>query len=408
MPIWTDMGKVSIPRSLGLILQGHIESDRQMAFVSGPRQVGKTTLCRNLADHYLDWDNDNHRDLILAGPSVVAGRLSLNELRTTRTILALDEIHKYSKWKTFLKGFFDTYNEVCGTLVTGSSRLDVFKKGGDSMMGRYFSYRMHPLGISEIITAAFPKKLLRAPRPVNEADFQALWQFGGFPEPYLKRDRRFSVRWNRLRNEQLFREDVRELTRIQELGQLETLGRILASRSGKQIIHSRLANEVRVEDKTIRSWITTLSSFHFGFLIQPWHRNVSRSLRKEPKWYLRDWAGISDAGARTETFIACHLLKAVEGWSDLGLGNFELCYIRDKEKREVDFIVIRDDEPWFLVEAKTARTKISSNLGYFQRATGCQHAFQATLDMAFVDIDCFETNDPVIVPARTLLSQLTL
>lgn len=379
-----------------------------MAFVSGSRQVGKTTLCKGLADHYLDWDNDNHRDMILSGPDAVANCLSLHQLMEKRPILCLDEIHKYSKWKTFLKGFFDTHNENCRILVTGSSRLDVFKRGGDSLMGRYFIYRMHPLSIAELNSAQCPSDLIQAPCPIEEEDFQALWQFGGFPEPYCKRDLRFSRRWNRLRTEQLFHGDARELTRIQELSQLETLGKILSSRSGQQIIFSNLAKSIRVDDKTIRNWISALSALNYGFLIQPWHRNVSRSLRKEPKWYLRDWANIKDSGTRAETFIACHLLKAVEGWTDLGLGTFELCYLRDKEKREVDFIIIRDEEAWMLIEAKYAKAPLSPNLEYFQKMTGCRHAFQATLDMDFIDKDCFSIETPVIVPAKTLLSQLTL
>ena len=275
-------------------------------------------------------------------------------------------------------------------------------------MGRYFVYRMHPLGVSELAGRNLDRHCVLQPVKISEDSFEALWRFGGVPEPYARRDSRFSIRWNRLRIQQLFREDLRELTRIQELGQVEALGKLLASRSSEKIIYSGFARELRVDDKTIGAWVATLVSLHYGFLIKPWYRNVARSLRKEPKWFLRDWSMIDDVGQRAETFVACHLLKAVEGWTDLGLGDFELCYLRDKQKREVDFIVIRDGKPWFLVEVKSSSMKLSPNLEYFKEITECENAFQVVVEMDYVNLDCFAVEKPVIVPARTFLSQLSV
>lgn len=144
---------------------------------------------------------------------------------------------------------------------------------------------------------------------------------------------------------------------------------------------------------------------HVGFLVRPWFRNVASSLRKEPKWYLRDWSGVVDEGKRFETLVGCHLLKAVEAWTDLGHGEFELRYLRDKQQREVDFVVVRDGAPWFLVEAKLAETKLSGSLAHFQKQTGASHAFQVVRNLPFVASDPFTRRDPVVVPARTLLSQ---
>jgi predicted AAA+ superfamily ATPase len=144
-----------------------------------------------------------------------------------------------------------------------------------------------------------------------------------------------------------------------------------------------------------------------GFLVRPWFKNVSRSLRKEPKWFLRDWSGVDDPGAQAETFLACHLLKAVEGWTDLGFGAFSLAYLRDKEQREVDFIVVRDGKPWFLVEVKCRRDGLSPALKYYQDQLKAPFAFQVLMEADFVKADCFATNRrPVVVPARTFLSQL--
>jgi predicted AAA+ superfamily ATPase len=156
----------------------------------------------------------------------------------------------------------------------------------------------------------------------------------------------------------------------------------------------------------VKRWVDLLERLHFGFRVRPWFANLSKALRKEPKWFLRDWSGIEDPGARAETFMACHLLKAVEGWSDMGLGRFELRYLRDKLKREVDFLIVRDRKPWLLIEVKTAPGALSESLRYFQGATRAAHALQVVMNLPYVDVDCFSRPDPTIVPARTLLSQL--
>ncbi len=390
-------------------LAEHLATQRQMAFISGPRQVGKTTTCRARADVYINWDNIDDRELILAGPARLIDHFKLDRLSGTTPILLFDELHKYPRWKQFLKGFFDTYADQVRVMVTGSSRMDVYRRGGDSLMGRYFLYHMHPFSIAEILTRDLPdiKRVVRSPRKIKLADFDALWNHGGYPEPFLKRDTRFSRRWQTLRLEQLVREDIRDLTQIQHLDQLELLVKLLAERSAHQLVYGNLASNVRVSIDTARRWIDLLVSLHLGFLVRPWFRNVSRSLRKEPKWFLRDWAIIRDAGDKAETFVACHLLKAVDGWNDMGLGKFELGYLRDKEKREVDFIVARDGQPWFLVEVKQHDESISPALKGFQQQLAAPFAFQVVLDADYVNADCFaKPGAPVVIPARTFLSQL--
>lgn len=395
------------PRLYGSILARHLAGYRQMAFVSGPRQVGKTTSCRLPGSVYLSWDDLDDRRVIVKGPAAVAERIGLQKLAETPPVVVFDELHKYRQWKGFLKGFFDTHGDRARLIVTGSSRLDVYRRGGDSLMGRYFLYRMHPFSLAEIARQDLPAGgPVRVPVRIAEDDFAALWEHGGWPEPFIRRDRRFTGRWSGLRRQQLLREDIRDLTRIHELAQIELLADGLAARSGSQIVYGNLAQDAGVAPDTVRRWIETLVAFQYGFLVRPWFRNVARSLRKEPKWYLRDWSEIEDPGARAETFVACHLLKAVEGWTDLGLGRFELRYLRDKEKREVDFVVVRDRRPWLLVEAKTAETALSPHLAHFQRQVGAAHAFQAVLEMRYVAADCFQRKDPTVVPARTLLSQL--
>jgi hypothetical protein len=391
------------------MLGEHLAKYRQMVLVSGPRQVGKTTTCRNHAETYANWDNVDDRETILAGPARLVESLRLNRLSKTAPAVLFDELHKYPRWKQFLKGFFDVYADQVRVIVTGSSRMDIYRRGGDSLMGRYFHYRMHPFTVAESITTNVPdaKRIVRKPRKIKEVDFEALWRHGGYPEPFLKRDVRFSRRWQSSRLDQVVREEIRDMTQIQQVGQLETLIKLLTVRSSHRLVYDNLAKEVRVSVDTVRRWVDVLRDLQLGFLVRPWFKNVSRSLRKEPKWFLRDWASIADAGDRAETFVGCHLLKAVEGWSDMGLGKFDLGYLRDKDKHEVDFVVIRDGKPWFLVEVKYRDESLSRQLKYYQDQIKAPFAFHVTIDADYEDADCFaRPRGPLVVPARTFLSQL--
>lgn len=392
------------------ILSLHFKENNIMAFVTGARQVGKTTTCRGFQSNikYFSWDNLNHRQSILLGPENVAELLGKDKLSDKKEIVLFDEIHKYSKWKIFIKGLFDTYKEKFDIIVTGSSRLDIFKKGGDSLMGRYFIYHIHPLSLSEILNPILSENEIRKPVVKQDTDvLDKLFEHGGFPEPYLKADSRFSIRWNKLRKEQLFREDLRDISRIQEIGQMEVLAELIKSQAGQLTNYSNLARKINVSVDTVRRWLVTLQAVHYCYLIRPWSKNITRSLLKEPKIYLIDWALVDDQGARYENMLASHLLKAVSFWNDMGMGNFGLYYLRDKSGRETDFLITKNNIPWFLAEAKYSINKpLSESLFYYQKQTKARHAFQIAFDADIVNKDCFSVYDPVKVPARTFLSQL--
>lgn len=395
------------------VITRHFSEDRQMAFLMGPRQAGKTTTARSAlseadGDAYLNWDNLPHRKVVLAGPDAVAEHLGLDRLRDAPVLCVLDEIHKHRGWKTFLKGFFDTWGDRVRILVTGSARLDVYRAGGDSLMGRYFAYRMHPLSLGELGRPALLEEPIdREPRRPERESLASLLRFGGFPEPFLRQDVRFWNRWRRLRNQQLFREDLRDLTRIQEIGQVEALAEHLRQAIGSLTSHASLASGVAASVDTVRRWVRSLESLYHVFAVRPWTRNVTRSLRKEPKYYLWDWSLVEDPGARAENLVASALLKSVHHWTDTGFGDFALHFLRDKEKREVDFVVSKDGAAWFLVEVKlSGRAPLSPHLARFQAMTGAPHAFQVALDLPFVERDAFSEHRLTIVPAETFLAQL--
>lgn len=395
------------------IVRQHVSENSQMVFLSGPRQVGKTTISRDFAPPgsrflYLNWDDVEHRKIIMAGASTIAEQLKLAEMHTEKPMLVLDELHKYPDWKNFLKGLYDRYAQQTHIIVTGSARLDIYKKGGDSLMGRYFPYRVHPLSVREILDPTLDlDQLVKLPRELNSEKFKQLFEFGGFPDPFLKHDTRYHLRWQRLRHQQLLREDIRDVNVIHDMNRFELLAKLLEEQAACGMAYSSLAKKTRVSVDTVTRWIEILEAFYFCFLIRPWSRNVTRSLLKEPKVFLWDWSIVKDPGARAENFIASHLLKATHFWTDVGLGHFGLYYLRDVDKREVDFIITRDGEPWFLVEVKlSANGAISPNLYYYQDQLSVPHAFQVVIDKAFVPRDCFEYRSPVIVPASTFLSQL--
>lgn len=388
------------------VLSEHFNDNNQMAFVAGPRQVGKTTLAKSLATKYLTWDNKNDRAAIIRGADNVVSYLDLDSLYSSEIITAFDELHKYSKWKNFIKGFFDIYNDKTKSIVTGSARLNIFKRGGDSLMGRYFLYRMHPLSVAELLTNDLLDSELRKPAPLDDKKWDALLNFGGFPEPFLKRNKRFYNRWRRMRTEQFFTEDIRDLTKIQEVAQIQLLSEIIQGQVGQLVNYSNLATSVNVSQDTIKRWITVLGNLYYSFTIKPWYRNIKKSLIKQPKIFLLDWTMCNDIGARNENFIASHLLKAVHFWTDYGFGNYDLFFLRDKMKREVDFLVTKDNVPWFIIEVKTSDKQLSPSLAFFQEQTKAEHAFQVSFDTPYVDRDCFAYNMPIKVPAKTFLSQL--
>lgn len=395
------------------LIDDHLnQHHKQMIFLAGPRQVGKTTISlatKQFTDnfYYFNWDTQEHRQLILKGPINFANQLNLEKLRSKITIVVLDEIHKYSKWKAFLKGLYDNYKDQLIIIVTGSAKLNIYRTGGDSLMGRYFLHRIHPLSIGECLHTDLSKTEIRPPKQISTEQLKNLWNFGGFPEPFIKANSRFATQWHHLHQQQLFREDIRDLSNIQEIAQLEVLAQILQQQTGQLLDFTSLANKINVSVNTIKRWLNTLEHFYYCFQIKPWTKNISRSLLKQPKLYLWDWSEIQEPGAKAENFVACHLLKAVHYWTDCGFGKYELFFLRDKEKREVDFLVTRNNKPWFLVEAKYSNNHgISPALHHFQQQTNAPHAFQVAFKADYVDKDCFTQHKPIIVPAQTLLSQL--
>lgn len=395
------------------IITEHLENEDQMIFLAGPRQVGKTTLAKEaelLTSYfkYFNWDNAEHRKELLSDANAIFEAIELEKVTKKMPVIVIDEIHKYKKWKSFIKGLYDTYRERARIIVTGSAKLNIYRKSGDSLMGRYFLYRVHPLSLGEIIHQKAPEDyFLRKPSLMQQAEIDTLLDFGGFPSPFLRRDLRQYNRWQMLRREQFFKEDVRELSEIHDIALMEVLYQFLQEQVGQLLSYTELSKKLGVSAPTIKSWINIFEELYYCFRIKPWAKNITRSLIKMPKLYLYDWSQIKDKGQKIENFVASHLLKAVHFWKDVGLGNFQLFFLRDKNKNEVDFLVTKDDKPWILIEAKSNGNKgLSAALKNYQQQLNVPYAIQLAYDMPYEDIDFRDLKRPTILPMSSFLSQL--
>jgi len=349
-------------------LAQYIQQDlvNKMVFIGGPRQVGKTTLAKNLGKKhyqqtlYLNWDAVNDRKIILQAS--FPGQTDL---------IIFDELHKYRQWKNHIKGIYDTKPDGLNIIVTGSARLDIYRKGDDSLFGRYFNYRLHPFSLAELLQhkatytigneLSFDYTNAKHRREL----FDQLWQFSGFPEPLFQQDDITIRRWRNQRLDRLIKEDIRDIELIRDLSAMQVLVELLPKRVGSPLSLNALREDVNVAHKTISLWVDILERFYYHFRLPLFSHQRIKSLRKEKKLYLYDWSEINNPAIRLENIVATHLLKFCHFLYDVEGYKAELFYVRDIEGREIDFLVAVDNKPWFAVEVKEKQTSLSSHLKYF-------------------------------------------
>lgn len=315
-----------------------------MVFVAGPRQVGKTTLARSLPNGvrgYLNWDIAEHRERILKG-----------ELPPS-PLWVFDEIHKYRSWRNMLKGLYDGLRKPQQILVTGSARLDFYRFGGDSLQGRYHLLRLHPLSAAELGIA-------------SAEELNDLLSLGGFPEPFFGAVETEARRWSREYRNLLIREEITSLERVQDLGKLELLMLRLPDLVGSPLSINSLREDLQVSHKTLSNWLKILERLYSVFRVTPFGGPRIRAVKKAAKHYHFDWTLPSAPGPRFENMVACHLLKWVHYEEDTKGRDLDLCYFRDTDGREVDFVVTEKRKAIRLVECKWTDSEIDSNLRYLK------------------------------------------
>jgi uncharacterized protein len=339
---------------------------QKMVFVGGPRQVGKTTLAQNIMEKhyvngcYLNWDFDEHRQDILK-----------RRWSRTNDLLVFDELHKYPRWKQWIKGVYDVFSEDHSFLVTGSARLDVYRQGGDSLLGRYHYWRLHPFTLEE-----FPKELSQA------EVLKRLMTVGGFPEPFLDGGERSGRRWRRERLNLVLREDVRDLESVRNVQLLSVFLDMLRARVGGLVTMSNMASDLQISPKTAKSWLEILARMYLLFIVRPYTKSLPRAVLKPPKVYFFDNGDVLDSeGPRFENLVASTLLKRIHFLQDRDGYMYELRYIRDKEGREVDFAVLKDGVIDELIEVKFSDEHISRSLKYYAEKLNPRVATQLVMTL---------------------------
>ncbi len=361
---------------------------RKMAFIGGPRQVGKTTLALSLvgkeADEthpaYFNWDDPRS-----------AARLRRVELPPGEPFLILDEVHKFARWRNLVKGIYDTEKSRRRIVVTGSARLDYYRKGGDSLANRYRYFRLHPFSLREMNAAP------------SRSDVDAMLHFGGFPEPLLRQDERELRIWQRDRIARVVRDDLRDLEQVREISLVEQLVDLLPSRVGSPLSVKSLREDLGVDHKTVERWLTILENLYVCFRISPFGSAKIRAVKKERKLYLWDWSMTPEGGPRFENLVAsqllkyCHFIEDTEGYA------MELRFLRDTDKREVDFVVLQDRKPLLAVECKSGERSISPAIQYFAQRTSIPRFFQVHLGDRH-----FETGKTRVLPFHSFCHELSL
>jgi len=385
----------------------------KMAFVSGPRQCGKTTLAKMMLKsrkkgYYNNWDDIEFRRIWTKSPSAIIPQKSKGT-----PIIILDEIHKAKMWKRTLKGIYDGLDQSADIIVTGSARLNVYKKGSDSLLGRYYHFRLHPFSLAEIqkIPIIDPDELidqiflksLKIKKSANN-NVAELMRYGGFPEPFIAQNERQARLWRKGRVEKVIREDLRDLSRIPELSQIEMLTSLIPERVGSFLSRATLRETLEVSFNTIQRWLNYLKELYYIFELKPYSNSIARTLKKEGKIYLWDYSEVDDKAARFENMVASHLLKFCHFWTDNGYGDFELYCLRNKDKEEIDFLICRDNRPWLPIEVKLNDVKPSPNWKKFINQIPCNNGIQVVCKANYWKIHEYGKKQILVASAADILS----
>lgn len=391
----------------------------KMAFISGPRQCGKTTLAKAFlkargVGAYFNWDEKGFRTAWSKRP--LAAVEPAVEQAGVVPIIVLDEIHKAKSWKRDLKGVYDSLTEPADILVTASAKLNVYRRGGDSLLGRYHHFRLHPFSLGELLENKHTKSsdglidaLCHSTVSLSKKQkehFENLWEFGPFPEPLVERNKQLLTVWQMERVQRLVREDLRDLSRIQELSQVEMLVSLLPARAAGVLSITALREDLEVAFATMKLWIDYLKHVYYLFEIKPYAQSIPRSLKKEGKLYLYDWSEVTTDGARFENLVACHLLKYAHFLTDTGDALVELRYLKNKQRQEIDFLLLKNGKPWLPVEVKLSDDKLSPNWKVFLKHLPCDRGIQVVKAPGIRKIVSVGDHEVLVISAEYFLPLL--
>lgn len=317
---------------------------RKMVFLTGPRQAGKTTLARALAQseptsQVLNWD-------VLADRRVILAQSWLPSVR----LLVFDELHKMADWKPWLKGVYDGRAAGQSILVTGSARLDAFRQAGESLAGRFLAWRLQPVSVREWMTNQGASA---------EEALERIMERGGFPEPLLADRPQDARRWRQQYLDGLIRDDILEFSRVSEIRAMQTFVTLLRERVGSPVSLASIARDLQVSPTTLARYLDILEALHIVFTVRPFHRQIARALLKEPKVYFYDNGLVQgDEGVRFENACALMLQGHAQFLQDSEGKDLTVHYVRNKDGKEIDLVLCEDGEPLEFAECKLSDASV--------------------------------------------------
>ena len=359
-----------------------IEKDlkKKMVILAGPRQCGKTTLANDIAIKWdgetvsYNWDIEEQRRQILK-----------SQIDNKAKLWIFDELHKFRRWRNWLKGQYDQHHSKHSFFVTGSAKLDAYSRGGDSLQGRYYFHRLHPFTLAEILNRGkilSVEEAMQMLQPVSsggQKTLKTLLTLGGFPEPYSSQSEQEAARWRLTYYSRIIRDEIRSLEQIQDLDRVQLLVERLPVTVGSVLSLNSLREDLEVAFETIRNWVNILERLYAVFRVPPFGRPRIKAVKKEQKLYFWDWAHVEKESARLENLVAMHLLRFVHWQEDVNGEKWELRYFRDVVGHEVDFILLRKEKPYCAIEVKTESDSLDPNLKYLLERVKIPYAFQINL-----------------------------
>ena len=372
---------------------------KRMIFLAGPRQIGKTTLSLlklkevGQKENYYNWDTLSVRQAFIQNPYFFLEKIPeapKQDLSSPKYWVVFDEFHKHRKWKDLLKGYYDELGLFIRFVVCGSARLDLYRQSGESLLGRYFLFRMFPLGPKDIIWGRrfnlrdgwTPDKLLEIP-PIDsqwKEVTRTLYEISGFPEPFLEGEKSFYRRWKEAHLTLLTTEEIRDLSRVSDIVRLQQLVFLLPERVGSPLSLNNLSRILGCAYNTVKLWLEALEKVYLVFLVPPFSQKLARSIKKERNCYFWDWGILDDPGKRFENFLAVQLMRTVTAWNEWGLGSFNLYYLRTRDEKEVDFLILKNGRPFIIVEAKIGEVQPDRSIFYFHERLKPNYSFQVVLE----------------------------
>lgn len=334
-----------------LLFQLQKDLQKKIVLLSGPRQCGKTTLSKmtSLSFDYLNYDYLDDRT-----------QIENKSWDRKKNLIIFDELHKMLKWKSWVKGIYDVEGIPPQLLVTGSARMDTYKKAGDSLAGRHFSIRLHPFDLKELKE--------NEPNFNLNVAFEKMLFVGGFPEPYLQGSVEYYNRWKRTHLDIIIKQDMIALEKTTNITGIENLIRLLRSRVGSTISYNNLSQDLQVDPKTVKNWLDILERLYVIFKVSPYSKKIKDTLLKAPKYYFYDTGQVEgDKGVRLENLTACALLKEMHRLQDVYGEDAQLHHLRTKKGDEIDFLVLIGNKPKLMLEVKWSENQASKHFHYFDK-----------------------------------------